>query len=111
MADSTPQTLDLTPEIISLEVQQATDVTIEFQLTDNTGTGVDLSLDSVKFTAKDAYAGTVKIATKGQHIQECVNGEKTVDIQGERATKGYIGLQNHDARSVVKFRNVRVTGQ
>jgi len=52
---------------------------------------------------------TVKIATKGQHIQVWVNGEKTVDIQGERATKGYIGLQNHDARSVVKFRNVRVT--
>ena len=54
---------------------------------------------------------TVKIAAKGQHIQVWVNGEKTVDIQGTRATKGYIGLQNHDARSVVKFRNVRVTEQ
>jgi hypothetical protein len=52
---------------------------------------------------------TVKIATKGQHIQVWVNGEKTVDIQGTRREKGYIGLQNHDARSVVKFRNIRVT--
>ncbi len=51
----------------------------------------------------------VKIAAKGQHIQVWVNGEKTVDIQGERATKGYIGLQNHDAKSVVKFRNIKVT--
>jgi len=54
---------------------------------------------------------TAKIAAKGQHIQVWVNGTKTVDIQGERATKGYIGLQNHDARSMVKFRNVRVTEQ
>lgn len=51
---------------------------------------------------------TVKIAAKGQHIQVWVNGEKTVDFQGERVQKGYIGLQNHDARSVVKFRNIRV---
>jgi hypothetical protein len=51
----------------------------------------------------------VKIAAKGQHIQVWVNGEKTVDIQGQRATKGYIGLQNHDAKSVVKFRNIKVT--
>jgi hypothetical protein len=52
---------------------------------------------------------TVKIAAKGQHIQVWVNGTKTVDIEGERAQKGYIGLQNHDGGSVVKFRNIRVT--
>jgi hypothetical protein len=69
--DQTPQSLDLTPEIISIEVQQETDATITFQLTDEDGVGVDISLDSVKFTAKDDFAGTVKIATKtnavGQH--------------------------------------------
>lgn len=54
---------------------------------------------------------TVKIAAKGQHIQVWVNGTKTVDTQGERATKGYLGLQNHDAKSMVKFRNIRVTEQ
>jgi 3-keto-disaccharide hydrolase len=54
---------------------------------------------------------TVKIAAKGQHIEVWVNGEKTVDIQGTRKEKGYIGLQNHDMRSVVKFRNVKVTEQ
>jgi hypothetical protein len=53
----------------------------------------------------------VKIATKGQHIQVWVNGTKTVDIQGDRALKGYIGLQNHDSKAVVKFRNIRVTEQ
>lgn len=71
MADQTPQNLDLTPEIINLEVQQGTDVTIEFQLTDNAGVAVDISLDSVKLTAKDGFGGTTTIATKtngpGQH--------------------------------------------
>lgn len=71
MADQTPQDLDLTPEIININVQMGTDVTIEFQLTDNSGAPVDITLDSVKFTAKDAFAGTVKIPTKtngvGQH--------------------------------------------
>ena len=71
MADQTPQDLDLTPEIIDIELQQGADAVITFQLTDNAGTGVDITLDAVKFTAKDDFAGTVKIATKtntaGQH--------------------------------------------
>lgn len=71
MADQTPQSLDLSPEIINIEVQQGTDATITFQLTDEDGAAVDITLDGVKFTAKDDFAGTVKIATKtngsGQH--------------------------------------------
>ncbi len=71
MADQTPQALDLTPEIINIELQQGADATIEFQLLNGAGAVVDITLDSIKFTAKDAFAGTVKIATKtngvGQH--------------------------------------------
>jgi hypothetical protein len=78
--DQTPQSLDLTPEIINIEVQQETDATITFQLTDDLGAGVDITLDSVKFTAKDDFAGTVKIATKtnaaGQHTDP-VTGQTT----------------------------------
>jgi hypothetical protein len=32
-----------------------------------------------------------------------------VDVENERSSTGYIGLQNHDDRSVVKFRNIRIT--
>ena len=53
----------------------------------------------------------VKIATKGQHIEVWVNGTKTVDYQANRALKGYIGLQNHDSKAMVKFRNIKVTEQ
>lgn len=51
----------------------------------------------------------VKISAQGQHIQVWLNDEQIVNFQGTRATNGYIGLQAHDARSVVKFRNIRIT--
>jgi hypothetical protein len=83
MADQTPQSLDLTPEIINLEVQQGTDVVITFQLTDGDGVAVDISLDSVKFTAKDEFAGDVMIATKtnspGQH-EDPSDGQTTFTL-------------------------------
>jgi hypothetical protein len=71
MADQTPQYLDLTPEIINIDVVQKTDATIEFQLTDGAGAAVDISNDDVKFTARTEFGGTATIATKtngvGQH--------------------------------------------
>jgi hypothetical protein len=80
MADQTPQSLDLSPEIINIEVQQGTDAPITFQLTDEDGTGVDITNDAVKFTAKDDFAGTVKIATKtnesGEH-EDPATGQTT----------------------------------
>jgi hypothetical protein len=52
----------------------------------------------------------VRITCKGNHIQVNLNGVDIVDLaNADRATRGFIGLQNHDARCVVKYRNVRVT--
>jgi hypothetical protein len=51
----------------------------------------------------------VRIVTKGRHIEIVWNGEKTIDYDTDRLTKGYLGLQNHDSKSVVKFRNIRIT--
>lgn len=71
MADQSPQYVDLTPEVINIDVQQGTDNPLEFQLTDNDGAAVDITSDAVKFTAKDFYGGEVTIATKtnstGEH--------------------------------------------
>jgi len=52
----------------------------------------------------------VRIVTHGRRIQINWNGEQTIDYETDRLTKGYIGLQNHDAKSVVKFRNIRIAG-
>lgn len=50
-----------------------------------------------------------RITCKGKRIQINLNGEDIVDYQTDRLTRGYIGLQNHDAHAVIKFRNIRVT--
>ena len=51
----------------------------------------------------------VRITCQGNRIQVNVNGEDIVDYESDRSRRGYIGLQNHDARCVVKFRNLRLT--
>jgi hypothetical protein len=50
----------------------------------------------------------VRILARGPRIQLHVNGEMVMDIRGDRSARGYLGLQNHDARSVARFRNVQV---
>jgi len=51
----------------------------------------------------------VKIVTKGRRIQITLNGEPIIDYETDRLARGYLGLQNHDGRSLVKFRNLRIT--
>jgi Domain of Unknown Function (DUF1080) len=53
----------------------------------------------------------VRITCKGKRIQINLNGEDVVDYQTDRLTRGYLGLQNHDAQAVIKFRNIRITEQ
>jgi hypothetical protein len=48
----------------------------------------------------------VRIETKGRRIQITLNGERTIDYETDRLTTGYIGMQNHDAKSMVRFRNI-----
>ncbi len=55
--------LSILPSRVDITVEAGTDNTIEFTLLDaNTGLPVDLTLDSVKFTAKKS--GTLKIGPK-----------------------------------------------
>jgi hypothetical protein len=57
----------------------------------------------------------LEITFQGNHIKVVVNGKQTVDWEAEPrgkvedfAPRGYIGLQNHDDRSAVHFRNIYV---
>lgn len=52
---------------------------------------------------------SVRIEVKGARIKIALNGETILEAENHRSSKGYIGLQNHDDHSVVKFRNIRVT--
>ncbi len=51
---------------------------------------------------------TVTIVAKGPRIQVEMNGATVIDTEQHRLARGYIGLQNHDDHSVVRFKNIRV---
>ena len=50
-----------------------------------------------------------RIRVIGQHYHIEVNGQVVNDFIGDRTLRGYIGLQNHDDGSDVRFRNITVT--
>src|SRR5262245_12066697 len=51
---------------------------------------------------------TATITARGPKIVVEMNGEKIIDTEQTRSMRGFIGLQNHDDRSEVKFRNIRL---
>ena len=51
---------------------------------------------------------TVTILARGPKIVVEMNGEQVMATELTRSRRGHIGLQNHDDRSVVKFRNLRL---
>ena len=51
---------------------------------------------------------TYEITVKGQEYTISLNGEVINTYKGSRGVKGYVGLQNHDDKSIVRFRNVRI---
>lgn len=51
---------------------------------------------------------TVSIKGVGANITIKLNHQEIVNATLDRSVQGYIGFQNHDARSIVKFKNVRL---
>lgn len=51
---------------------------------------------------------TVTITCRGEQVTIEGNGEKIIDQRLDHASRGYIGLQNHDEKAVVRFRNIRL---
>ena len=51
---------------------------------------------------------TVTIIAQGPRIRIEMNGEQVIDTELDRSARGHIGLQNHDERAVVRFRNIRI---
>ena len=51
---------------------------------------------------------TYEIEVVGQRYKIFVNGQMVNEYEGSRSAEGFIGLQNHDDKSPVRFRNIRV---
>ena len=49
-----------------------------------------------------------RIRVVGQHYTVVLNGVRVTQFDGDRATSGFVGLQNHDPGSRVSFRGIRV---
>ncbi len=49
------------------------------------------------------------IACVDQQYAVVLNGQEVTRFTGSRRTEGYVGLQNHDPKSLVRFRRVTVT--
>jgi hypothetical protein len=49
-----------------------------------------------------------EIKVEGQEYTISLNGEVINHFTGSRAKAGFVGIQNHDDGSIVRFRNVRV---
>src|SRR5919202_4928527 len=51
---------------------------------------------------------TMEIHVINQSYNVMINGDKATEFTGDRLTEGYIGLQAHDDKSKVSFRNIMV---
>jgi sugar phosphate isomerase/epimerase len=51
---------------------------------------------------------TLTIEAMGSKIRIEMNGEKILETEQNRSMRGYIGLQNHDDKSEVRLKNIRI---
>jgi hypothetical protein len=76
--------------------------------TSGAGAIYDVVAPSKNLVRPAGQFNTVTIIAKGKRIAIEMNGERVIDAQLDRASKGYIGLQNHDDHSEVRFKNIRL---
>jgi hypothetical protein len=103
--------LNLVPDEVDLELLQGDDIPIEFQILTVNDAGavvpIDISNDTIKFTARDFKGGAVTIATKsnvpGQHIDPATG--KTTFILTATDTK-VIGQEGSRVKWVYEVRRV-----
>ncbi len=51
---------------------------------------------------------TMEIQVLSQSYTVIINGQKVTEFTGSRMTEGYVGLQAHDDKSKVSFRNILI---
>ena len=59
-------------------------------------------------TKKVGAWNVYEVIVIGQNYTVTINGEVVNQFEGDRTLEGYIGLQNHDDGSPVRYRNIKV---
>ena len=74
-----------------------------------TGAIYDFAAPSKKIVSKPVGQwNTMEIRAINQSYNVMINGEDMTKFTGDRLTEGYIGLQAHDDKSKVSFRNIMI---
>jgi Domain of Unknown Function (DUF1080) len=74
-----------------------------------TGAIYDFAAPIKKIVLKPLWQwNTMEIHVINQSYNVMINGEKVTEFTGDRLTEGYIGLQAHDDKSKVSFRNIMI---
>ena len=74
----------------------------------NTGSVYSFKAPSSVPTKPVGEWNTMVIRVIGQDYTVTVNGTEVTRFTGDRSTEGFVGLQNHDDESPVRYRNIRV---
>jgi len=73
-----------------------------------TGAIYDFSAPSKIVSRPPGQWNTMEIQAQSQCYTVIINGHKVTEFTGSRMTEGYIGLQAHDDKSKVSFRNIMI---
>jgi Domain of Unknown Function (DUF1080) len=73
-----------------------------------TGAIYDFAAPSKVVSKPTGQWNTMEIQALDQLYTVIINGEKVTEFTGSRMTEGYVGLQAHDDKSKVSFRNIMV---
>jgi hypothetical protein len=73
-----------------------------------TGAIYDFAAPSKIVSKPPGQWNTMEIQTLGQSYTVIINGQKVTEFTGSRTTEGHIGLQAHDDKSKVSFRNIMI---
>ena len=70
---------------------------------------MNLSAPSIMSSKSTGQWNSLQIMAEKQKYTVTANGVTVISsFKGDRSLEGYIGLQNHDNRSKVFFRNIKV---
>jgi hypothetical protein len=73
-----------------------------------TGAIYDFAAPSKMVSKPPGQWNTMEIQVLNQSYTVIINGQKVTEFTGSRMTEGYVGLQAHDDKSKVSFRNILI---
>ena len=95
----------------SIAVREGYEVQIDDKASDpihQTEAIYDFAAPSKVVSKPPGQWNTMEIQTQDQSYTVIINGQKVTEFTGSRMTEGYIGLQAHDDKSKVSFRNIMI---